>query len=84
MVDNEFVAVWTAVPFETAISAHPRYLQPTVTSRGWTQCTQGSGTSMIWIPGERRTSELKAIASTESRLVIGGTNGAMTMIALSH
>jgi WD40 repeat protein len=89
MADYEFVAVWTAVPYYTAIKAHPQqvhpqYYQPTTWGNGWVQCTTDSGPSKIWIPAERRASGLEAIGATETRLVIGGRNGAMTMIALSQ
>jgi hypothetical protein len=82
MSDCEFVATWTEVPYETAISAHPQHSQPRVSSNGWVQCTQDTSTTRIWLPAERRAAGFVAVAATESRLVIGGGNGAMTMIAL--
>jgi WD40 repeat protein len=81
--DYEFVAKWTAVPYDTAIRAHPQHSQPSSYSDGWIECTADSGLSKIWLPAERRSSAISAVAATESRLVIGGGNGAMTMIALS-
>jgi WD40 repeat protein len=82
--DYELVAIWTAVPYGTAISAHPQHSQPRSRSDGWVECTTDSGPSRIWLPAERRSLTIKAVAATESRLVIGGSNGAMTMIALSQ
>jgi WD40 repeat protein len=81
--DYGFVATWTAVPYDTAISAHPQHPQPRSYNDGWFECTTGSGPSRIWLPAERQTLAINAAAATESRLVIGGSNGAMTMIALS-
>jgi WD40 repeat protein len=82
--DYEFVAIWTAVLYDTAISAHPQDLQPRSYGDGWVECTTDFGSSSIWLPAERRSTEMQAVAATESRLVIGGSNGAMTMIALSQ
>jgi WD40 repeat protein len=82
--DYEFVAIWTAVSYDTAISAHPQDLQPKSYDDGWVECTTGSGPSSIWLPAERRLSTISTVAATESRLVIGGGNGAMTMVALSQ
>jgi WD40 repeat protein len=82
--DYDSVAIWTAVPYDTAISAHPQHLQPRCYNDGWIECLTDSGLSSIWLPAERRSSAIKAVAATESRLVIGGGNGAMTMIALSQ
>jgi hypothetical protein len=75
--------MWTAVPYDTVISAHPHVLQPISYIDGWVKCPTDSRFSSIWLPAERRSSGLQAVAATESRLVIGGTNGAITMIALS-
>jgi WD40 repeat protein len=82
--DYEFVAIWTAVPYDTAISAHPQVLQPIYFADGWVKCPTDSRFSSICLPAERRSSGLQAVAATESRLVIGGANGAITMIALSQ
>jgi WD40 repeat protein len=81
--DYELVAIWTAVPYDTVISAHPQYSQPRSHSDGWVECPTDSGPSRIWLPAERRSRKFQAVAATDSRLVIGGGNGAMTMIALS-
>jgi hypothetical protein len=81
MADNDFTVVWTAVPFSTAIAAHPQKVHPRVWSDGWLQFDTESGPSTIWLPGERRA-EPKAVAATASRLVIGSISGAMTIIAL--
>jgi hypothetical protein len=80
--DYEFVAIWTAVPYDTAIRAHPQYSQPRFYSDGWVECPTDFVPSRIWLPADRRSSEMKAVAATGSRVVIGGINGAMTMIAL--
>jgi WD40 repeat protein len=82
--DYEFAAVWSAVPYRTAISAHPQHSQPRATSDSWVEFMTDSGLSRIWLPAERRSSGLKTIAASQSRLVIGGRSGAMTMIALSQ
>jgi WD40 repeat protein len=82
--DYEFVAIWTKVPYDTAISAHPQRSQPMPYNGGWVKCTTDSGSSWIWLSAERRSLTMKVVAATESRLVIGGGNGAMTMIALSQ
>jgi WD40 repeat protein len=82
--DYEFVAIWTAVSYDTAISAHPHHSQPMYHNDGWVECTTESSPSKIWLPAERRPGGLEAVAATDSRLVIGGSNGAMTMIALSQ
>jgi WD40 repeat protein len=82
--DYEFVAIWTAVPYDTAISAHPQDLQPRSLANGWVKCPTDSGPSRIWLPAERQSSSIHTIAATGSRLVIGGSNGAMTMIAFSQ
>jgi WD40 repeat protein len=82
--DYEFVVQWTAVPYDTAIIAHPQHSQPRSYSDGWVKCTTDSGPSWIWLPAERRSLTIKAVAATESRLVVGGSNGAMTIIALSQ
>jgi WD40 repeat protein len=79
--DYEFVAIWTAVSYHTAISAHPHHSQPISYDSGWEEFTTDSGLSRIWLPAERRSSGLKAVAASHSRLVIGGGSGAMTMIA---
>jgi WD40 repeat protein len=81
--DYEFAAIWTAVPYDTAVRAHPQHSQPRPHSDGWVQCPTDSGLSKIWLPAERRSSGM-SVAATESRLVIGGGNGAMTMIALAQ
>jgi WD40 repeat protein len=81
--DNQFAATWTAVPYDTAIGFHPRHSQPRSYANGWVECTTDSGPSSIWIPAERRSSRLNAVAASRTRLVIGGNSGAMTMIALS-
>jgi WD40 repeat protein len=82
--DYEFVVIWKAVTFDTAISAHPQHPQPMSYTSGWVELTTDSGLSWIWLPAERRSSGLNAIAASQSRLVIGGGSGAMTMIALSQ
>jgi WD40 repeat protein len=82
--DYEFVAIWTAVPYDTAISAHPQHSQPRAYIDGWVECLTDCGPSGIWLPAERRSLGSQAVAATESRLVIGGSNGAMTMIDLSQ
>jgi WD40 repeat protein len=82
--DYEFVAIWTAVPYDTAISAHPQRSQLRFHSDGWVECTTDCGPSRIWLPAERRLSRVEAVAATKSRLMIGGSNGAITMIALSQ
>jgi WD40 repeat protein len=82
--DYEFVAIWTAVPYDTAISAHPPHSQASSYDDGWVECTTDSGLTRIWLPAEHRSLTIKAVAATESRLVIGGSNGAMTMMALSQ
>jgi WD40 repeat protein len=82
--DNEFAAIWTAVPYDTAISAHPQHLQPTAYPNGWVECPTDSGFSSIWLPAERRSSGPRAVAATKSRLVMGSSSGAMTMTALSQ
>jgi hypothetical protein len=84
MSDYDFIALWTEVLYDTAISVHPQHSQPIEYSNGWVQCTPDVSSSRIWIPAERRSLTLGATAGTESRLVIGGSNGAMTMIALSQ
>jgi WD40 repeat protein len=81
--DYDLAAIWRAVPYDNASHAHSQHSQPIATSDGWVQCTQHTSSSWIWIPAERRISDLRGIAVTESRLVIGGNNGVMTMIALS-
>jgi WD40 repeat protein len=82
--DNELVAEWTVVPYDTAITAHPQQTQPRATSDGWVECTTKSGPSRIWLPAERRSSGLPAVAASQSRLVIGSSSGVMTMLALSQ
>jgi hypothetical protein len=82
--DYELAAIWTAVPYDTAISAHPQHSQPKPHNEGWVECLTDSGPSRVWLPAERRMSELRAVAATKSRQVIGGGSGAMTMIALSE
>jgi WD40 repeat protein len=82
--DNELVAIWTAVPYDNAISAHPQDSQPKPYNEGWVECLTDSGFSRIWLPAERRSTGPRAVAATKSRLVIGGGSGAMTMIALSQ
>jgi hypothetical protein len=84
MADYEFVAIWAAVPYHTAISAHPQHSQPKPYNEGWVEYLTDSGPSRIWLPAERRMLDLKAIAATKSRLVIGSGSGAMTMIAFSR
>jgi WD40 repeat protein len=79
----EFVAIWTAVSYDIAISAHPHYSQPRFHAGAWVECETDYGPSNIWIPAERRPWHINAVAATGSRLVIGGGNGAMSMIALS-
>jgi WD40 repeat protein len=82
--DYEFAAVWSAIPYDDAISAHRQHSQPRAYEDGWIECPTDSGPSRIWLPAERRTSTMQAVAATGSRLVIGSSNGAMTMIALSQ
>jgi hypothetical protein len=82
--DCEFTAIWTAVLYDTATSAHPQHFQTKSYYDGWVEFTTDSGLSMIWLPAERRSSELTAVAASHSRLVIGGGNEAMTMIARSQ
>jgi WD40 repeat protein len=82
--DYEFVAIWTAVPYDTASSAHPQHFQPTAYTSGWVEFTKDSGLSRIWLPAERRSSGVHAVTASQSRLVIGGGSGAMTMIAWSR
>jgi WD40 repeat protein len=82
--DYEFAAIWTAVPYDAAVTAHPHHPQPRSYSNGWVECQTDSGPSRIWLSAERRSSRFEAVAATKSRLMIGGSNGAMTMIALSQ
>jgi WD40 repeat protein len=82
--DYEFAVIWTAVLYDTATSVHPQHSQPASHTNGWVEFTTDSGLSRIWLPAERRSSGLKAVAASQSRLVIGGVSGAMTMIALSQ
>jgi hypothetical protein len=82
--DYELVAIWTAVPYDTAISAYPQHLQPMPNNEGWVECLTDSGPSRIWLPAERRISDIKAVAASKSRLVIGGGSESMTMIALAQ
>jgi hypothetical protein len=84
MADCEFVVMWTAVLYDTAISAHPQRSQPRVLGDGWVHYTPDANTSKIWIPAERRSLYFKAVAATESRLMVGDSNGAMTMIYLTQ
>jgi WD40 repeat protein len=80
--DYDSAAIWIAVPYDTAISAHPQHLQPRCYNDGWVECPIGFGSSMIWLPAKHRSSVIDAVTARESRLVIGSNNGAMTMIAL--
>jgi WD40 repeat protein len=80
--DYESVAIWTAVPYDIVISAHSQKSQPKSYDDGSVVCRTDSGLRRIWLPAERRFSGLKSVATSQSRLVIGGINGAMTMIAL--
>jgi hypothetical protein len=82
--DYGFVAIWRAVPYDTAISAHPQHSQPMSYANGWVEYLTDSGSSLIWLPAERRSSGLHTVAASQSRLVIGSSSGAMTMIALSQ
>jgi WD40 repeat protein len=82
--DYEFVEIWTAVRYDAAITAHPHHPQPRFYSNGWVECPTDSGPSRIWLPAERRSFRVEAVAATKSRLMIGGSNGAMTMISLSQ
>jgi hypothetical protein len=84
MADYEFVAIWTAVSYHTAILAHPQHSQPRLHRDGWLQYMTDSGPSRIWLPAERRPAEAKAVTATGSRLVIGSQSGGMTTIALSR
>jgi WD40 repeat protein len=82
--DYECAAIWTAVPYDTATSAHPQNSQPKFYPDGWVEHMTDCGPSRIWLPAERRLSGIEAVAATKSRLVIGGSNGAVSMIALSQ
>jgi hypothetical protein len=79
--DHEFAVIWTAVPYDTAASAHPHYFDPHQ-YEDWVKHLTDYGPLRIWLPAERRSSALEAVAGTKSRLVIGGVSGAMTMISL--
>jgi hypothetical protein len=76
--------MWIAVPYAAAFSAHPQHSRPRSYNDSWVECTTDYGPSFIWIPAERRAFGYKAVAASKSRLVIGGSNGAMTMTALSQ
>jgi WD40 repeat protein len=81
--DTAFLAVWTAVSLSTAMKAHPRHAQAHLYANGWLISTRKFSFSQIWLPAERRGMP-KAVASSGSRLVVGGNSGAMTMLALCH
>jgi WD40 repeat protein len=81
--EYEFVAIWTAVSYATAISTHPQHSQPMSYAGGWVHCISDSSLSTISLPAERRSSEITAVVAKGSRLVIGGSSGAMTMMSLS-
>jgi hypothetical protein len=75
--------IWTAVERFTSIGADPRHAQPKLWSNWWLENIRNSRKFLIWLPVDRRGVST-AVASSQSRMVIGGSSGAMTMLALRY